>query len=371
VPEWDALVGEATPGPDPAVALVAPDEEAKPGMLPPAVDVSIEIVPRIIRWLKIGEERESIFARLDAMMDHIPGWLRFTTARLVILEERLGGRESEGTYVMTVPEEEVLKHSIYERCRRTRESEVLSIEAARALGVPDPVFHNSFTPTNLSGYQVAVCAIYALGELWGILEMWVDPAHHGAMLDDRIEIGARIVEQTIENAINLENLTSIDVQTGIYNRAFYESQGPIEIERATRLGSKLSMLVVDIDDFKAINDTHGHLKGDDALACLADLLKGNLRKIDLPFRYGGEEFVVLLPGTPELEAQHTAERLRVVVSEQGVFTDDEGNSKRFTISIGGAMFPDHGRSLKELFKMADTALLRAKRLGKNRVEFHE
>ena len=130
------------------------------------------------------------------------------------------------------------------------------------------------------------------------------------------------------------------------------------------------MLVMDLDDFKRINDTYGHLKGDEALRVVADLVKGNLRKIDLPFRYGGEEFVILLPGTADVEAIHTAERLRLVVDEFQKFKDIDGNVIRLSVSIGAAVFPDHARTKDELFAKADAALLRAKGAGKNRVEFH-
>ena len=165
-------------------------------------------------------------------------------------------------------------------------------------------------------------------------------------------------------------MTSIDKLTRIYNRGFYDKQVQIEIERATRSAAKLSMLILDIDDFKKINDTLGHQKGDEVLVLVADLVSKNLRKIDLPFRYGGEEFVVLLPGTAEVEAIHTAERLRSVIEESNAFRDQDDMPQQIRVSIGAAVFPDHARTEEELFMKADSALYRAKRKGKNRVEFH-
>jgi two-component system cell cycle response regulator len=144
----------------------------------------------------------------------------------------------------------------------------------------------------------------------------------------------------------------------------------IELERATRSATKLSMLVLDIDDFRAINNTLGHRKGDEALVVVADLIRDNLRKIDSPFRYGGEEFVILLPGTAEMEAIHTAERLRAVIAGYDEFLDDEGKCRQITVSIGAAVFPDDARTEEELFSRADAALYVAKRKGKNRVEFY-
>jgi diguanylate cyclase (GGDEF)-like protein len=99
-------------------------------------------------------------------------------------------------------------------------------------------------------------------------------------------------------------------------------------------------------------------------------MRGRLRKIDLPFRYGGEEFVVLLPGTAETEAIHTAERLRTVIESWDEFVDERGHRRRITVSIGAAVFPDHARTEEELFSKADAALYMAKRKGKNRVEFY-
>lgn len=186
----------------------------------------------------------------------------------------------------------------------------------------------------------------------------------------RAEIASGIVGQIIENSVRLENLTSIDKLTGVYNRQFYDRLVRIEMERATRSGTKVSLLVLDIDDFKQINDTMGHRKGDEALVVVADLMRGRLRKIDLPFRYGGEEFVVLLPGTAETEAIHTAERLRTVIESWDEFVDERGHRRRITVSIGAAVFPDHARTEEELFSKADAALYMAKRKGKNRVEFY-
>jgi diguanylate cyclase (GGDEF)-like protein len=131
------------------------------------------------------------------------------------------------------------------------------------------------------------------------------------------------------------------------------------------------MLILDIDDFKKINDTYGHRRGDEALALVAELIKRNLRKIDQPFRYGGEEFVILLPGTAAAEAVHTAERLRAVISEADGLTDDGGETIEVRVSIGAAVFPNHARSEGELFAKADSALYRAKRKGKDRVELYD
>lgn len=217
---------------------------------------------------------------------------------------------------------------------------------------------------------LAVAPVFAQDEFWGVLEVWSAADDNGSLLRSRVGIASGIIEQIIENIVQLENLTSIDALTGLYNRQAYDRLVPIEMERATRSGTRLSLLVLDIDDFKRINDTIGHRKGDEGLVVVADLVRGNLRKIDLAFRYGGEEFAILLPGTGEVEAIHTAERLRAVISEYEDFLDDKGERQRISVSIGGAVFPDDAGTEDELFRRADGALFVAKGKGKNRVEFY-
>jgi diguanylate cyclase (GGDEF)-like protein len=153
----------------------------------------------------------------------------------------------------------------------------------------------------------------------------------------------------------------------VYNRQFLDRQLPVEIERAMRSGSALSMLVIDVDDFKRINDELGHKKGDEALVAITDIIRRNLRKVDMPFRYGGEEIVILLPGTPEFEALHTAERLRRVVSQYRGFKDAFGKVRDLSVSVGVAVYPDTARGGEQLFSQADEAMYRAKQRGKNQV----
>lgn len=331
------------------------------------VETTINILPDIIRSFSINGQRESTLQRLEAVMKFLPRWFSFSATQLVIVEERVSEGETQGERVITGPEKLFQDTVIYHRCRESKQIAVLDASSAGAVGLAMPAVAGE--RSGLERAQLAVAPVFPMGEFWGVLEAWITGEESGPLLRSRVEIAAGMVEQIIENTLRLENLTSVDKLTGIYNRQFYDRQIRIEMERATRTATKLSLLVVDIDDFKQINDTMGHRRGDEALAIVADLIRGNLRKIDMPFRYGGEEFVILLPGTGEMEAVHTAERLRSKIAECDEFISPDGTERRITVSIGGAVFPDHGRTEDDIFSHADSALYLAKRNGKNRIEF--
>ena len=206
------------------------------------------------------------------------------------------------------------------------------------------------------------------GIKWGLVEIHLPTEKPPEM---EIFYNYRIVAQGIlrllENNATLEKMVAIDRLTQIYNRNHYEQQLPLEIERANRNKMRLAFLMIDIDDFKSINDTFGHDIGDQVLRDVAQEIKNHLRKIDYLFRFGGEEFVALLPGAEKESAMRTAERIRDVVAR----TVKAADSRYITISIGGSIYPDDAKDEEELFRRADRALYRAKREGKNRVIFYE
>lgn len=175
-------------------------------------------------------------------------------------------------------------------------------------------------------------------------------------------IGRRIEE----NELKLQELAAIDKLTGLLNSRMYHTNLKREILRAQREGAPVSVLVLDVDHFKKVNDTYGHVAGDKVLAKLGHLLKEYTREGSGLFRYGGEEFAVLLPGLGIDAAMETANRLRVVV-EQANFDIGDDRKIKVTVSIGVAVFPDSAATPEEVTKVADAALYVAKATGRNRV----
>jgi diguanylate cyclase (GGDEF)-like protein len=179
------------------------------------------------------------------------------------------------------------------------------------------------------------------------------------------ELAANLVASLLMAAMRSESRVYQDSLTGLHNRAFFDAQMSVELERAIRLAQPLALLFVDIDHFKQINDTHGHDTGDLLLEHVARTIAGHLRRIDQVFRWGGEEFVVLLPGTGPEEGYHAAERLRSVVERSPLQLPD-GGELGATVSVGVALAPEHALGGERAFlRHADQALYAAKESGRN------
>ncbi|MDX6552495.1 MAG: hypothetical protein QOH74_983, partial [Gaiellales bacterium] len=198
----------------------------------------------------------------------------------------------------------------------------------------------------------------------------------GEFLRDDVETLAGLANQAgvaIENArlhLQVEQQAITDPLTGLANRRQFFDTLEREFERAQRFGTPLSLIMLDIDNFKQMNDVRGHLAGDAVLHGTAGTIEGLIREIDLAARYGGEEFGVLLPQTNLEGAKNLAERLREAVALRVVsFGDDQING--VTASFGVASGPRTNADHLDLVARADAALYRAKRAGKNRVETDE
>jgi diguanylate cyclase (GGDEF)-like protein len=163
----------------------------------------------------------------------------------------------------------------------------------------------------------------------------------------------------------LQAAARTDAKTGLLNAAAWQREADTELSRARRSGDPLALLLVDLDHFKRVNDTYGHLVGDQVLVGVATTLCNQLRDYDIVGRFGGEEFVVLVPGADTVEACRVAERLRGRVGRLAVPAED--GSVAVTVSIGVALLRVHGDDLIELLAAADLALYRAKESGRDRV----
>lgn len=213
------------------------------------------------------------------------------------------------------------------------------------------------------------------GETIGVLNL-ADRADQTPFGNDDLELLTRLTThaaglllrmKTAEGVQLLERLSITDPLTELYNRRFLERRMDEELSRSVRNGLRLSVMMLDLDNFKLYNDLCGHPAGDRALRKVAQLLQRSVREMDVVTRYGGEEFCILLPDTPNVDAHFVAERIRYAI-EHELFAGEEGlPSSTLTISIGIATYPDNGACGADLISTADVALYQAKTGGRNRI----
>lgn len=218
---------------------------------------------------------------------------------------------------------------------------------------------------------------FACVELLDLDEMLVvycaDARHIDALDDDDRMVLSAVSSELVVAVENsrlyqlTKRLSVTDELTDLYNYRFLQQRLDDEIGRARRYSKTLSLLMLDIDSFKAINDTYGHLVGDAVLADLGHVLKVNVREVDIVARYGGEEFSVVLPETDAAGAFIVAEKIREAVSLHRFSDADGEGTVRVTVSIGLANFPAHADDKESLLKAADDAVYQAKTLGRDRV----
>ncbi len=183
----------------------------------------------------------------------------------------------------------------------------------------------------------------------------------------------RASEQTLSQQLSdikvlqakLQEQASRDPLTGLYNRRFMDTIAGREIARCDRDHQHMAVMMVDVDHFKKVNDTHGHAGGDEVLKMLSALFLEKVRTTDVACRYGGEEFLLLLPGMTAEIAMLRANQWRSAFADRTV--EFGGAPIQCTISVGVSIYPNHGENMEELTRCADLALYRAKKQGRNRV----
>jgi diguanylate cyclase (GGDEF)-like protein len=195
-----------------------------------------------------------------------------------------------------------------------------------------------------------------------------DPEELVARVKVHLKIKKLQDELKRSNELLLE-LSNTDHLTGLFNRRYLMEALDKEVQRNTRKGGNLSLIMLDIDLFKQVNDNFGHLQGDIVLKKVAVQLQKELRSYDCAARYGGEEFVAILPDSSLKEAVFVADRIRMSV--QNTLFNEPLAKLNLTVSLGVSSFsPEHTSTVDRFIKEADDALYRAKAKGRNRVEFH-
>ncbi len=178
---------------------------------------------------------------------------------------------------------------------------------------------------------------------------------------------AAVAEETAKLHERTEQLSLVDDLTSLYNLRKLKVALHDEIKRSKRFGHKFAFIMADIDYFKDYNDRFGHQEGDEVLRLVAQSIVSSSRSVDMAFRYGGEEFSLILPETGKHEALEVAERIRKAVEAQAITGEESLPNGRVTISLGAAAYPDDTTNSVELIRLADQALYEAKHAGRNQV----
>ncbi|HWE24131.1 MAG TPA: sensor domain-containing diguanylate cyclase [Myxococcales bacterium] len=230
----------------------------------------------------------------------------------------------------------------------------------------DPRFAARFDKTSRFHTKSILCVPLAIkGRVLGVIEL-VNGEGDGSFSPEDLRILSTVAEFSaisIENAQNfakVQELTVLDDHTGLFNSRHLKRTLEQEIIRATRFGHPVSLVFFDLDYFKRVNDTYGHQAGSKLLAEVGRLLLGTLRSTDVPVRYGGDEFVVLLPETSKDQAMECAKRLRSEISHWKFLAEESYGPLKITASLGVASFPDDARAPEELLRRADDAMYRVK-----------
>lgn len=309
------------------------------------------------------QTKEEIYRRLGAVISEKFDVSRYSIYEVSASKNRIApilvdGEETSSAHYC---DPQILVDSSTCRCRRTGHIvDGIAIPGICTMFRPgmEPLRHICL-PINQSGNAGVVVQLVVSEEgapliqaLTPYLEVYLREA--GPVLEAK-----RLMEHLRENALR-------DGMTGLYNRRFLEEYASQLVALTQRRGSRFSILMLDMDYFKQVNDAHGHEAGDKVLKTLADILVRNVRGSDVVVRYGGEEFLIVLVDTPAAGALNVAEKIRREV-EQSKFVLPSGGVLQKTISIGVAAYPDDADSFWQVVKYADVALYRAKEQGRNRV----
>ncbi len=253
----------------------------------------------------------------------------------------------------------------------------LTARQGRPIVINDAQQHPLFTTPEVRLWGVKAIASFPLkcaDRIVGVFNVAFLYPHRFS--EDELRVLGLLADQSaiaIENARlyqEAQRLSITDGLTGLYNSRHFYAVLKQEMARVDRYGHTLTLIMMDIDNFKGYNDTYGHLAGDDLLQELARTLRAGIRESDIAFRYGGEEFALLLPGTDKRQGGQLAERIRAMLAAHEFTVKEMGLSGHVTVSMGVAMYPTDAHDERGFVYAADTALYAAKAAGKNRVRVY-
>ncbi len=224
---------------------------------------------------------------------------------------------------------------------------------------------------HLSARSVLCLPILAKKQVLGVIQM-VNRLEEECFTENDCVLLQKLLDQStqaIERADVLQKMSDLvttDDLTHLYNLRYLDRILEVEMKRSRRYKSSLALIFIDLDYFKQVNDNHGHIMGSQVLIEIADILIESLRAVDVVVRYGGDEFVVLLPNTPLKKATRVAERVRVAIRDFK-FLQEEGLSLHIAASFGIASYPEHAKNRTDLIHLADRAMYESKRKGRDMV----
>ena len=234
----------------------------------------------------------------------------------------------------------------------------------------DPRFSHKFDETSLFHTKSVLAVPLAFkGHTLGVIEL-VNAEGDALFSEEDLRILGTVAEFSaiaIENARNfhkVQELTVLDDHTGLFNSRHLKRQLESEVVRATRFGHPVSVIFFDLDHFKRVNDTHGHQAGSQVRPEVGKLLLRALRSTDVPVRYGGDEFVILMPETSKDQALAAARRIGAEIGREPFLSDKRFGPLKLTASLGVASFPDDARDPEGLIRRADEAMYRVKADGR-------
>ena len=308
---------------------------------------------------------------LDIIMENVQKLVRSEAWSLLLYDEERNdlyvavtkGKQPEGLQGMRVKLEEGVAGWVAQKGRPLIVGDVLN----------DKRF-SDYVNNNVKGFiprSVLCVPITSKKKIIGVLEV-LNKRGGRSFTNNDAELLLKLVDQAaiaIERSNlyqKMANLAITDDLTKLFNLRYLYRALDIEIKRCRRYNSTFSIVFLDLDSFKLVNDRHGHLCGSKTLVEIASILVSALRDVDIIARYGGDEFVIVLPHTPVEMALKIAERIKSDISAYP-FLKEDGLSLRVTASFGVAGYPDHAKDEIELLRLSDQAMYAAKSLGKNRV----